>query len=147
MTRYYLPSSGAAAVSPAFDSWGDTSTASPDRIQTVTTASSTALTDKTAVIASANNFLFRQYVTDQIGVWDFTSTTVSGVVRNNTTSVTSCTSAMQVSIRLYHPDTTFATLLTRQTFDINWNANSPLTKIIAGSTALASVTTAARILL
>jgi hypothetical protein len=62
-TRFYLPSSGAAAVSPAFDSlW--TVTGSADRLAMSTTASNTANLQKGANESVSGNadVLIRQYV-------------------------------------------------------------------------------------
>ena len=61
-TRFYLPSTGAAAVSPAFDAaWEETSDA--DRLAMVTTRISSAMTDKTVnSLLAAQDALVRQYV-------------------------------------------------------------------------------------
>jgi hypothetical protein len=106
-TRFYLPSSGAPPVSPAFDSsW--TTTTSADRIRCVTSPSSTALTDKTVSVAISHN-LFRQYVSDQIGVVSFSGTTLSGVVRCSQTSGSN--QQLDILAYLYHSDTTTTSLL------------------------------------
>jgi hypothetical protein len=77
VTRFYLPSSGAAAVSPAFDSAWDVTT-SADRIRCVTTKSSTALSAPTRSGAGIDpsNRLARQYVSDPIP-----AKTVNGTVK------------------------------------------------------------------
>ena len=66
-TRFYCPSSGAAAVSPAFDAaWEDTSAAT--RLRCVTTKSSTAMTTVsfTDLDTTDRDILVRQYVSDAI---------------------------------------------------------------------------------
>lgn len=65
-TRFYLPSSGAAAASPAFDAgWEETSDA--DRRQMVTTHINSAMTDKSVTTAiSSGDALCRQYVSDSL---------------------------------------------------------------------------------
>lgn len=82
-TRFYLPVSGAAAVSPTFGggtTW--TVTTGADRIRCVTTKSSTALTSKTITETNAaqGNSLGRQYVSDAISAGDITGT-VKGIIR------------------------------------------------------------------
>lgn len=82
-TRFYLPISGAAAVSPTFGggtAWGSTTGA--DRIRCVTAKSSTALTNKTITESSGthNNKLGRQYVSDPIAAGNITGT-VKGIIR------------------------------------------------------------------
>ena len=77
--RLYLPSSGAPAISPAFDAaWGDTEDA--DRIAAVSSPSNTAMTDKTcdeAVSTNPLNVLARQYIYGPLTAgWN-----VDGVVR------------------------------------------------------------------
>lgn len=66
-TRFYLPSAGAAAVSPGFDAgWEDTSIAT--RLKTVTTKIASALTtvNFTDVDTTDRDILFRQYVGDPL---------------------------------------------------------------------------------
>ena len=84
VTKFYLPSSGAAAVSPAFTlsgfTWTDTSGA--DRIAAVTTKINSAITDKTVVgtgVAGIDQ-LFCQYVSAPIGGGPITGT-VKGQIR------------------------------------------------------------------
>lgn len=73
--RLYLPSSGAAAVSPAFDSlW--VSTGSADRLKCVTTKISSAMTNKAVTGVSVVNQLARQYVSDPIA-----AQTISGNIK------------------------------------------------------------------
>lgn len=65
-TRWYLPSSGAAAVSPSYDGgWEETSDA--DRLKMVTTKISSAMTNKSATtLSTAGDTLVRQYVGDPL---------------------------------------------------------------------------------
>lgn len=79
-TRFYLPQTGAAAVSPTFGAWD--STTGGDRIRCVVTKSSTALTSKVIAENSTSNFnlLGRQYVSDAIQAGDITGT-VKGILR------------------------------------------------------------------
>lgn len=66
VTRFYLPSTGAAAVSPALDA-GWEETASADRLKMVTTKIASAMTDKTiTTLLATGQTLFRQYVSDPI---------------------------------------------------------------------------------
>lgn len=83
-TKFYLPSTGAAAVSPAFTlsgfSWTDT--ASADRIAAVTTKINSAVTDKVVAGTGGTGIdqLFRQYVSAPIGGGPITGT-VKGQIR------------------------------------------------------------------
>lgn len=63
-TRFYLPSTGAAAVSPAFDAaWEETGNA--DRLKMATTKIASAMTDKSiTTLITAGDALCRQYVSD-----------------------------------------------------------------------------------
>lgn len=65
-TRFYLPSTGSAAVSPAFDAaWEETGDA--DRIKMVTTRISSAMSDKSiTTLITAGDALCRQYVSDAL---------------------------------------------------------------------------------
>lgn len=91
-TRFYLPSTGAAAVSPAFTlsgfSW--THTASADRIAAVTTKINSAVTDK--VVAGTGGIgidqLFRQYVSAPIP-----AQTIGGTVKGQIRALEELTSA------------------------------------------------------
>jgi hypothetical protein len=133
-TRYYLPQTGAAAVSPTFDAgWNETTSA--DRIKLVSTKISSTLTDKTGVPANGFKLLYRQYVSDPIGVVNFNTTTFSLVVR---TKVTTGTDTLYVSVRLYHSGGTFATLKTLAFYDTSFSTTAQ-TRII-NSTTLANVT-------
>lgn len=75
--RLYLPSTGAAAVSPAFDSWDKTT--GGDRIAAVTTKISSAMGNKTGAGSEAgkNSRLARQYVSAPLS-----AQTISGTVKN-----------------------------------------------------------------
>ena len=84
-TRFYLPSSGAADVSPPFTlqaSWDEVDNA--DRLKTVTTRIASAMTDKSEAKATTANFrqLVRQYVSSPLGAQTIASTTtVKGTIR------------------------------------------------------------------
>ena len=73
--KIYLPSTGAAAVSPAFDAaWEETGDA--DRRAMVTTRINSAMTNKSITLAlAAQDALFRQYVSDTLA-----AQTISGAV-------------------------------------------------------------------
>lgn len=75
-TRFYLPSTGVAAVSPAFDvGWEETVDA--DRRRMVTTRISSAMTDKSAAtLITAGDTLVRQYVSDALE-----AQTINGAIR------------------------------------------------------------------
>jgi len=78
ITRFYLPASGAAEVSPSFNSsWNKTSDA--DRIRCVTTKINTTMASKTSsenVSTNPYDFLTRQYVSDPVA-----GQTISGTVK------------------------------------------------------------------
>ena len=84
-TRFYLPSTGAADVSPVFTfqaSWGQTTNA--DRLRCVTTRINSAMTNKTeptALTAANSRILLRQYISDPIDAQTITAGTVKGTVR------------------------------------------------------------------
>jgi hypothetical protein len=83
MTTLYLPSSGAAAISPAFDAAWNVS-GSADRVAAVDAKSGTAMTSKAVPGSSVGgrNFLTRQYVYPlPAGVAFTTSDTVRGQIR------------------------------------------------------------------
>lgn len=82
-TRYYFPSTGAAAVSPPYwVAWDKDSEA--DRLKMVTTKISSAFSTKACSENSADfdyDVLNRMYVSDPIGVHDFTGCTYKIQVR------------------------------------------------------------------
>ena len=79
-TRFYLPSSGAAEVSPAFSAW--TLTTGADRLKCVTTRTNTLMINKstTTTSESVTSLLNRQYVSEPIGAQTITGT-VKGQLR------------------------------------------------------------------
>jgi len=81
-TRFYLPSTGAAAVNPAFGAWDDLTNGSPDRIACVTTRISSAMTNKgiTEPTGSNQNMIQRQYVSAAIPAQTITGT-VKGSIK------------------------------------------------------------------
>ena len=89
ITLFYLPSTGAAAVSPAFDAaYEDTSIAA--RLKTVTTKISSAMTTVSfSDISTANNdILFRQWVSDPLEAQTIDAQTLSIQIRASETSTT-----------------------------------------------------------
>lgn len=100
----------------------------------VTSKSNTALTDKSFTFSSATaqRYLMRQYVSAQIGVFDFNGNTVSGVVRCVVNSVTNTTCKLSFYLGLYHTDTTITDLLALADYDVNtWTATAS-TKVFSG---------------
>jgi hypothetical protein len=82
-TRFYLPSTGAAAVSPAFThqaTWDAVDNV--DRLRCVTTKISSSMTSKTEGKATTvDRQLVRQYVSDPINAQTISAGTVKGTVR------------------------------------------------------------------
>jgi hypothetical protein len=80
-TRFYLPSTGAAPVNPAFNtSWDESGSA--DRLKCVVTKINSAMTDKTVAKGTgATRALVRQYVSDPIAAQTIAAGTVKGQVR------------------------------------------------------------------
>ena len=81
-TRFYLPSTGAADISPAFEAeW--TENASADRLLAVRTRISSAMADvERALSVSAGTRLIRQYVSvDSIKACILTTGTIKGTIR------------------------------------------------------------------
>ena len=89
-TRFYFPSTGAAAVSPAFS--GDWErNADADRLRCVTARIVSAMTNKTsseAVTTSPYDVLTRQYVSDQLQ-----AQTISGTVKGQIRTMESAAAA------------------------------------------------------
>lgn len=87
-TRFYLPSTGTASVSPAFDAdWEVTTNA--DRLNMVTARISSAMTDKSGVgDAGVAEQLLRQYVSAPLAAQTL-SGTIKGVMRmsSNTANI------------------------------------------------------------
>jgi len=142
-TRFYLPSTGAAAVSPAFDaSWEDTTLADSLRllVRDEPTVPITALADKTsgAIPAVTADWLHRQYVSDPIIARQLsTSDTVRAILRCNE-SGSELNGSLRYVLRVVSNDgATFrGTLWTGTTTEIS--SGSSNTKI-AGPTALSAV--------
>jgi hypothetical protein len=136
VTRYYLPSSGAAAVNPPINAdWSADTRITGAAIAMPTATTNTALTSSTG--ASDNKELLGQFVSAPIGVFNFNGTAVSLVVscvRN-----TSNAPKLRVNIRLYHPDTTFTNILPPNFYD-NAYSGGGSTRIIPSGTAVANVT-------
>lgn len=90
VTRYYLPSSGAAEVSPAYTGdWDDTSVATQLKCSTSKIASAmTNFTGSTNASILSNEILLVQYVSDPIG-----QQTISGTVKGQIRCIESNASA------------------------------------------------------
>jgi hypothetical protein len=135
-TRYYLPSSGGAAVSPAIDaSWSADSRLTAAAIALVTAKTNTALTDNAG--GNTTSECLAQYVSAPIGVVNFNTTTVSFVARGLRQGAGGPTGT--VVIRLRHSDGTFTTLLSATLLDASWPATTKTTRIL-NAVALANVT-------
>lgn len=120
--RIYLPSSGSAGVSPAFDAgWNDNSTA--DRVLASRgTKTNTSLTNKTqsALNAANRNALLRQYILPlDAGVVFTTSDTVKGQVRVAESNA-NANARSQLGVRIIASDNTTvrATLLALATANV-----------------------------
>lgn len=109
--RFYLPSTGTPAVSPAYDSgWEDQSIAA--RLSAVTSRISSAMTqvDFTDADATLKDILFRQYVTQQLPAQTITAQTIKFQMRgleghaNNNMFI-------RVNIRSWNGVSTFQTIL------------------------------------
>ena len=86
--RFYLPSTGAAAVSPAYGAWGNVIVA--DRRAMVTTRISSAMTNQdafTSDLLENASYLWRQYVSAPIPAQTITGT-IKGQVRCSETDAT-----------------------------------------------------------
>jgi len=119
-TRFWLPNTGAAAVSPSFTGW--TNTTGADRIKCVTTKISSTMTTKTYSIEDTGapyNDLWRQYVSDPLSAQTI-SGTVKGIIRC-AENITNVTGYPQIRIRVCNQagDSFTGTLL-----DFNNNAVS-----------------------
>lgn len=102
-TRFYLPSTGAAPISPGFGGWGQTTSA--DRLAAVKTRISSAMTNKsTANSSTVQTILNRQYVYGPIA-----AQTINGNVKGQLRGLES-NAAMDataaIHIRVVKPDAT-----------------------------------------
>jgi len=113
-TRYYLASSGSQPVSPAFDSWTDTTVGTIQKFPMATTKAGSAIqgtiyTTNANAEGNGSSVLFAQFVGPQIGSVNFNGTTFS------TVAICDCTGGatwfLDVSVRLYHVGGTFTGLL------------------------------------
>jgi hypothetical protein len=104
-TLFYLPSTGAAEVSPAFGSWTAGGTASADRIRCLTGNISSVMTSKqvsTLGGAAAEYILCRQYVSNPIA-----AQTISGTIKGQVCcreSNAAANATVAVSIRIVSND-------------------------------------------
>jgi hypothetical protein len=126
-TRFYLPSSGGAAINPAIDaSWTADSRLTTAAISLVSTKTNTALTDQDG--SATTTECLAQYVSAPIGVLNFNGTTVSFVARGKRQGAAGPTG--RVVIRLRHSNGTFTTLLAATSLDANWPATTETTRIL-----------------
>lgn len=98
VTRFYLPSTGTAAVSPVFTTagWGDTTTGAPDRIRCLTHKTNSAITNKAVTVNSSSlTVLNRQYVSDPIA-----AQTIGGTVQGQLIGACSKTTYSSITIRI-----------------------------------------------
>jgi hypothetical protein len=136
-TRFYLPSSGAAAVNPAIDSsWGSDQRLTTAAIVLARSKTNTAKVDQTGS-DNTNTEILAQFVSAPIGVINFNGTTVSFIVRGVRVGTGGPTG--RVVIRLRHSDGSFTTLLAATSLDSNWPATTAETRIL-NAVALANVT-------
>ena len=137
-TRFYLPSSGAAVVNPAFDASWDAS-ADSDRLRTVTAKANTSLQSR-ALKSGTGDTLFRQYVSDPLNAGS-----VSGTVKGQIQAVeaTNGTFKTQIVIRVVNRagTTVRGTLLASGSgYGTDW-VSTLTNRIMPGSaTALSAVT-------
>ena len=83
-TRFYLPSTGAAAVSPAYSArWEDTSIAAGLKCVTVKISSAMTTVSFVDVDATNKDILFRQYVSDPISAQTIAAQTVRYQIRGS----------------------------------------------------------------
>ena len=102
-TRFYLPSSGAAAVNPGFAAWDET--ASADRIRCVTTKSSTAMVSKTVAKGTgATRALVRQYVSDPIEAQTIAAGTIKGQIRALESATNDNLDLVPICVKVYSND-------------------------------------------
>lgn len=142
--RWYLPSTGAAAVSPAFAAWDDSSEA--DRLKMVTTRISSAMANKIVT----DNFgivnekqLWRQYVSDPLAPGAI-SGTVSGQVRCSESLATANQDEVCLCVKVVSNDgsTLRGTLLALGFYGTTkeYPTGTAENRIIASAQALSSVT-------
>jgi len=133
-TRLYYPSTGAAAVSPAFDAWSNTAIA--DRIAAVRTKITSAMTNKSHTLGQAD-VLLRQYVSEPMA-----AQTISGTVKCYVRGLSDTEKISTLSIRVCNnAGTAFTgTLLALNHYGNNTNfATSLKNNIFANGDALSSL--------
>jgi len=110
-TRFYLPSTGAAAISPAFDldvAWS--SSADADRLKCVTTRISSAMASKTEDAPGTSGdqkWLLRQYVSDQLSASSTIFGLVFGQIRASESNVDDNIDSITFKMLVVKPDATF----------------------------------------
>jgi len=138
-TRFYLPSSGAAEVSPPFDAaWDDT--ASADRMRCVTRRLGTAMTDKTIDGAWVTyGICNRQYVSDPIAAQTI-SGTVKGQLRGYEESTnTDAYSSIVIKVVSNDGSTVRGTLLAKTDGSNEYPTGTLTNRYTPASTAISSV--------
>jgi hypothetical protein len=147
--RYYLSTSAAAAVSPAREShWTAANFALAGKAMDTAKSNSAlaaeipALTYGTGgtcdLAVAPGRMVLRQWVGPQIGVFDFTGSTVSLVLKT-AASGSSLTMKLNMSVRLYHTDATLTTLLAANAADYDTTFPTTAATRIANAVALAAV--------
>jgi hypothetical protein len=82
LTRFYLPSSGEAAASPAFDAgWEDTSIAERHKAVTSRISSAMQTVAFTDINTSNRDILFRQYVSEPLAAQTIPAQTITAQIR------------------------------------------------------------------
>jgi hypothetical protein len=129
VTRFYLPSSGAAAVSPSPDAEWD-ATGSADYLQCVTTPSSTSPAEKAVAEAvTTNNYdvLLRSYVSEPLSAQSISGTVKGQILCRESSSSANFRSQLVVKVVSNDGTTVRGTLLaadTGTTVSDEWNTGS-----------------------
>jgi len=140
-TRFYLPSSGAAEIAPAYGAgWNDTAAA--DRIRCGKFKKNTLTGNKTAATPLGTNIyvLNRQFISDPIAAQSFAGTTVYGQLKG--AYVTRTTNP---AVRIYLVNNIGSVIRTPDIYAIANNANTypqtnALNRYTPASTAIGAVT-------
>src|SRR5574337_470158 len=141
MTRFYLPSTGAAAVSPAYGGWGET--ASADRRKMVSAKISSAMTNKSGSAILVNKTsLVRQFVSNPLAAQTISGTVKSYIRGLHAPSGTDiCVSRLLIRVCSNDGTTFTGTLLSLSGYGGNNNWNTSLRNVdFADGDALTSVT-------
>jgi hypothetical protein len=104
-TRFYLPSTGAADITPAFSTWTETTGA--DRLRCVTTKIASALTNKTqghSATGANSTFLSRMYVSWPLAAQSLGASTIKGSIRVLESAANDNLDAMRLAVRIVSAD-------------------------------------------